>query len=183
MAHLMCELYYRMRVIGVADGFNIALPLTQTDLGDAVGITPVHTNRVIQELRRRKLIALGDGRLTILDLEKLEEVAAFDERDAHLEGQARTYGRDNAAPAQSEAGNRTAQQAEATRHMESLESRAERAATARTVAEAERIERQAHLEGQARTYGQRRTDTSETPATAADPEPEFLPGSRHVPTR
>lgn len=115
----------------------------------------------------------GDDNLDI-PATRLDPRAEQLERDAHLEGQARTYGRDSAARAQSEAGNRTAQQAE---------SRAERAATARTVAEAERIERQAHLEGQARTYGQRRADTSETPATAADPEPEFLPGSRHVPTR
>jgi hypothetical protein len=115
----------------------------------------------------------GDDNLDI-PATRLDPRAEQLERDAHLEGQARTYGRDSAARAQSEAGNRTAQQAE---------SRAERAATARTVAEAERIESQAHLEGQARTYGQRRADTSETPATAADPEPEFLPGSRHVPTR
>jgi hypothetical protein len=115
----------------------------------------------------------GDDNLDI-PATRLDPRAEQLERDAHLEGQARTYGRDSAARAQSEAGNRTAQQAE---------SRAERAATARSVAEAERIERQAHLEGQARTYGQRRADTSETPATAADPEPEFLPGSRHVPTR
>jgi hypothetical protein len=125
----------------------------------------------------------GDDNLDI-PATRLDPRAEQYERDAHLEGQARTYGRDNAAPAPSETGNRTAQQAEASRYVESLESRAERAATARTVAEAERIERQAHLEGQARTYGQRRADTSETPAIAADaPEPEFLPGSRHVPTR
>jgi hypothetical protein len=125
----------------------------------------------------------GDDNVDIR-VRRLAAQAEQHERDAHLEGQARTYGRDNAAPAQSEAGNRTAQQAEAKRYVEWLDSRAERAATARTVAEAERIERQAHLEGQARTYGQRRADTSEKPATAADaPEPEFLPGSRHVPTR
>jgi hypothetical protein len=125
----------------------------------------------------------GDDNLDI-PATRLDSRAEQLERDAHLEGQARTYGRDNAASAQSEAGNRTAQQAEANRHVEWLESRAERAATARTLAEAERIERQAHLAGQARTHGQRRADTSETPATAADaPEPEFLPGSRHVPTR
>lgn len=85
MAHLMCELYYRLRAIDLVDGLNFAMPLTQSDLGDAVGITPVHSNRVVQELRRRKLIAMGDGRLTILSLQGMEELAVFDPGYLHLE--------------------------------------------------------------------------------------------------
>jgi hypothetical protein len=81
-------------------------------------------------------------------------------------------------------GNRAASKAEADRYVEWLESRAQQAATTPTAADAERIERQAHLEGQARTYGQRPAATPAAPTTEGDDaEPEFLPGSRRVPTR
>jgi hypothetical protein len=82
------------------------------------------------------------------------------ERQAHLDGQARTYGQDRGASTPSEAGNQSARNAQA-----------------------EQYEHQAHLDGQARTYGQHPAATSAPTDEADTPEPEFLPGSRHVPTR
>jgi CRP-like cAMP-binding protein len=77
-AHLFCEMYHRMEAIGRVNGTTCELPLTQTDLGDTLGLSTVHVNRTLQELRARKLIAFGDKRLTILDLPRLEEIALFD---------------------------------------------------------------------------------------------------------
>jgi CRP-like cAMP-binding protein len=85
MAHLICELYYRMRSIGLIDGYNYALPLTQNDLGDALGLSTVHINRTLQDLRHGGLIAFGDRRMTILNLAALLKRAEFDPTYLHLE--------------------------------------------------------------------------------------------------
>jgi CRP-like cAMP-binding protein len=78
MAHLFCEIYYRARLVNlVADGV-FAFPLTQAEIGEAVGISAVHSNRVLQQLRARKLIALSGRTVKVLDLEALERVAGFD---------------------------------------------------------------------------------------------------------
>ena len=63
VAHLLCELHARADNVGlVADG-RCRIPLTQQDIGDAVGITSVHTNRVLQKLRN----AIGDRKSTRLN--------------------------------------------------------------------------------------------------------------------
>jgi len=78
MAHLFCELYVRLEVVGCAnrDGFN--LPLTQRELSECLGLTVVHANRTLQELRRRKLVEFEKGKLTVLDRRGLEGIADFD---------------------------------------------------------------------------------------------------------
>ena len=85
MAHLFCELYYQLKAIGRVDGHSYPLPLTQIDLAHALGITSVHVNRCLQDLRDRKLIAFGDKRLTILDLKRLERLGEFEPVYLHLE--------------------------------------------------------------------------------------------------
>jgi CRP-like cAMP-binding protein len=77
-AHVFCEIYHRMAAIGLVNGTTCELPLTQTELGDTLGLSTVHVNRTLQELRSRQLIAFGDKRLTILDLPRLEGTALFD---------------------------------------------------------------------------------------------------------
>jgi CRP-like cAMP-binding protein len=77
-AHLFCEMYHRMDAIGLASGTSCELPLTQADLGDTLGLSTVHVNRTLQDLRARKLIAFGDKRLTILDLPGLERLGLFE---------------------------------------------------------------------------------------------------------
>ena len=78
VAHLMCELYFRQEKIGLADGNTCAFPLTQTQIAEACGLTQVHTNRVIQEMRRRHLIDLRCRRLTLTSMDELCSVAQFD---------------------------------------------------------------------------------------------------------
>jgi CRP-like cAMP-binding protein len=78
MAHLFCELYARLDVVGRAEPDSYAFPLTQRELAECLGLTVVHANRTLQELRRRRLLELENRRLTIVDQEGLQEVAEFD---------------------------------------------------------------------------------------------------------
>ena len=86
MAHLLCELLLRLKSIGLADDNSYELPPTQADLADALGISTVHVNRVLQELRSEGLITLKEKRLTILDFEKLKQAAGFTPGYLHLTG-------------------------------------------------------------------------------------------------
>jgi CRP-like cAMP-binding protein len=84
VAHLMCELYLRARNIGLtAEGEAFALPLSQLILADALGMTAVHINRVLKELRVSGAMALSRGSLDILDPTKLVQIAGFDENYLH----------------------------------------------------------------------------------------------------
>ena len=83
VAHLICELYLRMRNIGRSPGGNFALPLSQIVLADALGMTPVHINRVLRELREAGAMALKRGNLEIIDPVKLVQIAGFDENYLH----------------------------------------------------------------------------------------------------
>lgn len=85
LAHLFCEVFYRLRGIGLTQGSACDMPLTQTDLADLIGMTPVHVNRVMQTLRRQKLVELRSRRLTIPDLAALEKVALFSPNYLHLD--------------------------------------------------------------------------------------------------
>lgn len=83
VAHLMCELYIRMRNIGLATDDSCEMPLTQVVLADALGLTPVHVNRVLRVLRTDKVMELTRGSLTILDPLKLARIAGFDANYLH----------------------------------------------------------------------------------------------------
>ena len=83
VSHLMCELYVRARNIGLTDGPRFELPLTQTVLGDALGLTPVHVNRVLRKLRASGVMGLSAGSLVIADIAKLALVAGFDDNYLH----------------------------------------------------------------------------------------------------
>ncbi|MCP3735738.1 Crp/Fnr family transcriptional regulator [Sphingomonas sp. RP10(2022)] len=83
VAHLMCELYLRARGAGMTQDTEFALPLSQIILADALGMTPVHINRVLKELRLAGAMALRRGSLTILDPVKLVQIAGFDENYLH----------------------------------------------------------------------------------------------------
>jgi len=77
MAHFICELFLRLKAVGRTDGDTIQLPLTQAELGDTLGLSTVHVNRVLQELRKEGLIRWQGDALTILDWERLENVGEF----------------------------------------------------------------------------------------------------------
>jgi CRP-like cAMP-binding protein len=85
MAHLFCEMYYRLRAIGQTQDLSFELAMTQGELGEAVAISTVHVNRCLQELRARKLLSFADKRVTILDLQKLEVFGEFVRTYLHLE--------------------------------------------------------------------------------------------------
>ena len=78
MAHLFCELNVRLAVGGLAENDRNDFPLTQVELGECLGLTSVHVNRTLQELRGRGLLSLENRRLAIHDLDELKRVADFD---------------------------------------------------------------------------------------------------------
>ncbi len=78
MAHLFCELLIRLDVVGEAGENDYEFPLTQRELSECLGLTVVHANRTLQELRRRGLIELENRRLKIRDRRGLEGIAEFD---------------------------------------------------------------------------------------------------------
>lgn len=84
IAHLFCELLVRLQVVGLATDNSYALPLTQLDLADTTGISNVHVNRSLQELRRQGVIELKGGQLTILNLPGLRAIAEFKANYLHL---------------------------------------------------------------------------------------------------
>ena len=85
VAHLLCELHARMQMIGLVDSNDrLAMPLTQEQIADAMGLTSVHTNRTLQRLRAQMLVEIESGYLTLLDVEGLKEVAGFTGNYLHV---------------------------------------------------------------------------------------------------
>ena len=82
LAHFLCELLLRLRIVGLADK-SYELPLSQTDLADAIGTSPVHLNRVLQELRHENLISLRGGALAIQDIDHLIKLSGFNPNYLH----------------------------------------------------------------------------------------------------
>lgn len=80
VAHLICELRCRLSAVGLVRDNRFDFPITQSDLGDATGLTAVHVNRVIQRLRSADLIRLTGKALTVKDVTGLEKAAGFDPR-------------------------------------------------------------------------------------------------------
>ena len=85
VAHLFCELWLRMRAVGLADEGSFSLPLTQEDIGDTVGLTGVHVNRTLQRMRSEGLITFQKKHLTIHDPRRLSELADFRPNYLHFE--------------------------------------------------------------------------------------------------
>lgn len=85
MAHLFCELHVRLGLVGLAEGDSYRLRLTQDELAECLGITPVHANRTLQELRSRGLLDFREGRVSLLDLPAVRKVAEFDPSYLYLE--------------------------------------------------------------------------------------------------
>src|SRR5439155_9244883 len=75
VAYLLCELVWRQRAIDVNESDAIRLPLSQIDLADALGLTPIYVNRILQAFRREQLITLQQHQLTLRDVEKLQTIS------------------------------------------------------------------------------------------------------------
>jgi CRP-like cAMP-binding protein len=85
IGHLLCEFALRLRAAGLADDSGTYdFPMTQEQLADAVGLTPVHVNRVLKELGRLGLISREKRAVTIVDWDKLRHVGDFSARYLHM---------------------------------------------------------------------------------------------------
>ena len=85
IAHLLCEFSLRLHVAGLAEERVYELPMTQEQIADSVGLTPVHVNRVLQTLGRTGLIARDKRAVTIVDWPALRDVGDFNSRYLHFE--------------------------------------------------------------------------------------------------
>lgn len=85
LAHLLCEVHSRLHFVGRVEGMTCDWPVTQIDLADALGLTSVHVNRTLQDLRSAGLITLRGRQLTILDHARLMQTAVFDATYLHGE--------------------------------------------------------------------------------------------------
>jgi CRP-like cAMP-binding protein len=83
LAHTVVELRRRLAVTGRASGDTFEMPLTQEQISEALGITPVHANRIIRQLRDDGILDINRGRVTVLDEAKLADLAQFDDRYLH----------------------------------------------------------------------------------------------------
>jgi CRP-like cAMP-binding protein len=84
ISHVFCECFVRLRVRGLADGWSFQLLFTQTQLGDATGMSNVHVNRTLQQLRRRELLRTTGRKYEIINWPALRQVADFDPAYLHL---------------------------------------------------------------------------------------------------
>ncbi len=84
-AHLLCEIHRRLQVVDlVRSGEQFQLPLTQEDLADSLGISMIHTNRVLRDLVRGGLIAMERNSVRLLDLDRLREISEFSDDYLHF---------------------------------------------------------------------------------------------------
>lgn len=84
LAHLLCEFATKMRAVGLSDGLVFDLPMTQTEIGDALGLSTVHTNKTIKSLRATGLLEIRGRRMRVLDWDGLCEIGEFDPTYLHL---------------------------------------------------------------------------------------------------
>ena len=89
IAHLLCEIFFRLRLAGLTHGEACDFPLTQSDLADATGLSKVHVNRTLQELRSSNLIVLKGKTLVVPDLERLMSAGLFNANYLHMDREGR----------------------------------------------------------------------------------------------
>jgi len=78
VGHFFCEMEAKLRAVGLSDGASFALAMTQNDLGEACGITPVHMNRMLRTLKQRGLLQMRANQVQILDKPALARLSEFD---------------------------------------------------------------------------------------------------------
>jgi CRP-like cAMP-binding protein len=84
VAHLLCELAIRLSAVGQSIDGGVALPVTQLEIADTLGLSAVHVNRVLQRLRGEGMIPAGAA-LRVADIERLSAFAEFDPGYLHLD--------------------------------------------------------------------------------------------------
>lgn len=86
VAHLLCEMAVRCERAGQGDKRSFALPITQADFGDATGLTAVHINRTLKDLRDRSAVTMRTGTVTVHDWDQLITIGDFDDGFMLLDG-------------------------------------------------------------------------------------------------
>ncbi|MGY3506681.1 MULTISPECIES: Crp/Fnr family transcriptional regulator [unclassified Bradyrhizobium] len=86
IAHLLCELAARLEVVGLMPNNSFEFPFTQQNMADACGLSAVHVNRMIQELRSRGLIEWERREVVLLNRGELEALAEFNSDYLHIDG-------------------------------------------------------------------------------------------------
>jgi len=89
IAHMMCELRVRLEIVGLATVAGFQLSMTQVDIADATGLTSVHVNRMLKQLRDQNVLTFRNGEVEIHDWTRLAGIAEFDPVYLHLERRAR----------------------------------------------------------------------------------------------
>ncbi len=89
MAHLLCEIFFRLRIAGLTREGSCDFPLTQADLADATGLSKVHVNRTLQELRSAGLIVLKGKMLVVPNLDRLMNAGLFNANYLHMDREGR----------------------------------------------------------------------------------------------
>lgn len=84
VAHVLCEFALRLEAAEMAEEYRYELPMTQEQLADAVGLTPVHVNRVLKSLGEEGLIRRDKRHVSIPDWDRLRDVGDFSERYLHM---------------------------------------------------------------------------------------------------
>ena len=78
LAHLLSEIWERLRLVGLGDAQGFDFPMTQIDLADACGTTAIHMNRMVQKLRAGGIVDIRRGRVNVLDRAQLHAIARYD---------------------------------------------------------------------------------------------------------
>lgn len=91
LAHLFCELYVRMQAVGLVTDDSYVLPLTQSDIADTIGLSPVHINRCLQQLREMGFVTFKDRKMSLTGVAEMMQFCGFDPSYLHFDG---LYGAD-----------------------------------------------------------------------------------------
>jgi CRP-like cAMP-binding protein len=84
IAHLLCEMATKLQAVGLFEGETYAWPVTQVEVADALGLTDVHVNRVLRDLKKGGLLTLKRGSFTVQDWPALKALGQFDPLYLHL---------------------------------------------------------------------------------------------------
>ena len=76
-AHFFLELHDRLQLVGLATEREFTCPLNQYVIGDALGLSAIHVNRVLRQLRERRLLTLKERKVVIEDLPSLRKLAGY----------------------------------------------------------------------------------------------------------
>jgi CRP-like cAMP-binding protein len=85
IAHQLCEMATKLRAVGLNDGHTYPWPVTQQEVADSLGLTGVHVNRVLRDLRMSGLIAMARGSFTAIDWNGLKRLGQFDPAYLHMD--------------------------------------------------------------------------------------------------